>query len=245
MPPRRRANRTQGTSSQGYARLERKLALLAWLHHQMGYYDTRDLLSNTKEANKGFREEGRSHISVHLETRSERMQSLTVEDLKRYDQNIRQHLAAMNYGRQEPIVLQYFQYLASLYTEIYLDWYSNRRESLLRSLNEFVLRHNTNCAPDQRWDDFNSRDLNKLAFWMATGSGKTLLLHLHYRQFMHYIKESLDNILLITPNEGLSQQHLDELQASNIPATRFDLNEQGSLLSQPGNYKGYRNHQVG
>ena len=234
MPSRRRANRTQGSGSQGYARLERKLALLAWLHHQMGYDGTRDLLSNTKEANKGFREDGRSYISVHLETRSEQMQSLTDEDLKRYDQNIRQHLAAMNYGRHEPIILQYFQYLAALYTEIYLDWYANKKGNLLRSLNEFVLQNNASCAPDQRWEQFTSSDLSKLAFWMATGSGKTLLLHLHYRQFMHYNKEPLDNILLITPNEGLSEQHLEELQASNIPAARFDINEPGSLLSQPG-----------
>ena len=72
---------------------------------------------------------------------------------------------------------------------------------------------------------------------MATGSGKTLLLHLHYRQFMHYNRKPLDNILLITPNEGLSQQHLDELQASNIPAARFDLNEPGSLVGQQGTVK--------
>ena len=32
--------------------------------------------------------------------------------------------------------------------------------------------------------------------------------------------------------KGLSQQHLDELQASNIPALRFDVNEAGGLLSQ-------------
>ena len=98
----------------------------------------------------------------------------------------------------------------------------------------FVAQHNANCAPDQQWDQFTSEDLSKLAFWMATGSGKTLLLHLHYRQFMHYNREPLDNILLITPNEGLSQQHLEELQVSNIPAARFDLNETSSLLSEPG-----------
>ena len=32
----------------------------------------------------------------------------------------------MNAGRSEPITLRYFQYLAALYTEIYLDWYCNR-----------------------------------------------------------------------------------------------------------------------
>ena len=66
---------------------------------------------------------------------------------------------------------------------------------------------------------------------MATGSGKTLLLHLNYRQFLHYKGGPPDNILLITPNEGLSQQHLDELHASDIPAMRFDVNQAGALLT--------------
>ena len=104
----------------------------------------------------------------------------------------------------------------------------------MSSLNGFVSQHNANCAPDQRWGQFTSEDLSKLAFWMATGGGKTLLLHLHYRQFMHYNRKPLDNILLITPNEGLSQQHLEELKASNIPATRFDVNEARNLFGQPG-----------
>ena len=42
-------------------------------------------------------------------------------------------------------------------------------------------------------------------------------MHLNYRQFLHYNRDPLDNILLITPNEGLSDQHLAELQTSNIP----------------------------
>ncbi len=234
MPPRRRANRAQAAASRGYARLEGKLALLGWLHRLLGYDSTRDLLVDIKPINEGFREDGRSQISVHLKARSDRMQGLTVPDLQRYDENIRKHLAAMNHGRTEPITLRYFQYLAALYTEIYLDWYFNRAGGLLPSLNEFVSQHNANCAPGQRWDQFTSNDLSKLAFWMATGGGKTLLLHLHYRQFLHYNRGPLDNILLITPNEGLTQQHLDELQASNIPAARFDLNEPGSLRSPPG-----------
>ena len=233
MPPRRRTT-TRPATTRGYARLEQKLALLAWLHHQLGYGETRRLLGDIKPLNEGFREDGRSHVSMYLELRSGQMQGLTEEELQRYDSNIREHLAAMNHGRSEPITLRYFQYLAALYTEIFLDWRFNRPEGLLRSLNEFVSQHNAACAPDRQWERFAPEDLTKLAFWMATGSGKTLLLHLHYRQFMRYNREPLDNILLITPNEGLSQQHLDELQASNIPAARFDVNEAGSLLSQPG-----------
>ena len=207
------------------------------MHFQLGYETTADLLRDIKPLNEGFREDGRSHICAHLESRSGQLRGLTAQDLQRYDENIRMHLAAMNYGRPEPITLRYFQYLATLYTEIYLDWYFNPHRGMLSSLNRFVRLHNENCAPDLQWDQLTSEDLTKLAFWIATGGGKTLLLHLHYRQFMHYNRLPLDNILLITPNEGLSQQHLEELQVSNIPAARFDINEVGNLLSQSGTVK--------
>ena len=108
---------------------------------------------------------------------------------------------------------------------------------LLISLNRFVSDHNASSAPNQRYEQFTSNDLSKLAFWMATGSGKTLLLHFNYLQFMHYNRKPLDNILLITPNEGLSQQHLDELHVSNIPAMRFDLDQASGLMSQSGAIK--------
>jgi hypothetical protein len=64
---------------------------------------------------------------------------------------------------------------------------------------------------------------------MATGSGKTLIMHFNYYQFLHYNKRPLDNILLITPNEGLSEQHLRELELSGIPARRFELNQSSFL----------------
>ena len=234
MPPRRRANRPQPSSQRGYARLEQRLALLAWLHNQLGYKDTPGLLTDLKRTNEDFDDERRSHIYAHLASQSRQLQGVTTDDLQRYDGNIREHLVKMNAGRAEPIVLRYFQYLAALYTEIYLDRYCGNSEALLRSLNRFVEQHNDGCAPDEHYQDFASADLDKLAFWMATGSGKTLLMHLNYRQFLHYNRlynrDPLDNILLITPNEGLSKQHIEELQISNIHAARFDLNETTSLL---------------
>ncbi len=97
-------------------------------------------------------------------------------------------------------------------------------------MNAFVGGRNTQKLPGETEDEpFTENDLTKLAFWMATGSGKTLLMHLNYYQFRQYSKESPDNILLITPNEGLSEQHLRELELSGIPARRFDLNR-GSLF---------------
>ena len=230
MPPRRRPQ-------PGYAQLEQKMALLAWLHQQMGYAKTTDLLGDFKRADEGFDTDGRSHIYARLASQAGQLPGVNTDDLERYDNNIRQHLDAMNDGRAEPITLRYFQYLAALYTEIYLDRYRNGHEVLRRSLNEFVAQHNAGRIAGERWEPFDKTDLDKLAFWMATGSGKTLLLHLNYRQFLHYNREPLDNILLITPNEGLSQQHIEELQASNISAERFDLNDSGSLLNTTGTVK--------
>ena len=68
--------------------------------------------------------------------------------------------------------------------------------------------------------------LNKLAFWMATGSGKTLLMHANILQYQFYLdkhgrQRDLNRILLLTPNEGLSQQHKKEFDAAGIQAEMF------------------------
>ena len=75
--------------------------------------------------------------------------------------------------------------------------------------------------------EFTPDALRKIAFWMATGSGKTLIMHANYYQFLHYNNEPLDNILLITPIEGLSQQHMEQMTASGIPCERFALEDSG------------------
>jgi hypothetical protein len=231
----RRRTQTPAPPAAKYARLEQRLVLLAWLHDRLGYTNNGELLADIKQADEGFDAEGRSPIYARLSSRSEKMQDISLENLARYDDNIRKHLAAMNAGRSQPIALRYFQYLAVLYSEIFLDWYFNQRAALLQSLNELIWKRNVDQSARAALEtDFAEADLYKLAFWMATGSGKTLIMHLNYRQYLHYNKEPLDNILLITPNEGLSQQHIDELQASNISAVRFDLNESGLLMNKGG-----------
>ena len=238
MPPRRRNQCRQQSAAPGYRQLERRMSLLAWLHHLLGYGGTAELLDDIKQADEGFTPEGPSHVYLRLSSRSVRFHDLT-ERLAKYDANIRAHLAAMNAGRAETITLRYFQYLAALYTEIYLDCYCRRSPSvLLCRLNDFVRQHNIDCRPNEHYAEFDELDLQKLAFWMATGSGKTLLLHLNYRQFLHYNGEHglppPDNILLITPNEGLSRQHIEEMQASNIPAARFNPDAAGGMFGGTG-----------
>jgi len=212
---------------QQYAKLEYRLVLLAWLNSLFGYESNRAMLEDCKEVAEGYASDGRSHLYHHLLSRGSKVR-IPEEDLARYDENIREHLSRINRHRPEPITLRYFQHLAALYTEVFLDRLFNRKAQLLDDLNAFVSERNAKKLPDQPQDEsFTEDDLTKLAYWMATGSGKTLILHLNYYQFLHYNREPLDNILLITPNEGLSEQHLRELELSGIPARRFDLNQSG------------------
>jgi len=209
---------------QQYVNLENRLLLLAWLNSLLGYPSNRALLEDTKTAAEGFGADGRSFLYHHLIARGSQVR-IPPDDLARYDENIRIHLAAINRNRSEPITLRYFQYLAALYAEIVLDRLFHHKAQLLADLNAFVRERNARRLPGEPQDEpFTADDLTKLAFWMATGSGKTLILHLNYHQFLHYNTEPLDNLLLITPNEGMSEQHLTELAASGISARRFDLN---------------------
>ena len=168
---------------------------------------------------EGFDGEGRSGVLRHLDSRSGKLE-LPLADMERYDENIRRHLERINHHRPEPVTLRYFQHLAALYAEIFLDRWHRDRDALAADLDAFA------AGLDEPMS-FAAGDLNKLAFWMATGSGKTLLMHLNYRQFLHYAKEPPDNVLLITPNAGLTEQHLEEMRLSGIPCERFSAQESG------------------
>lgn len=214
-----------------YVKLERRLALLAWLNDLFGYRTNQELLADVKHADEGFDTYGRSYVYHHLIGRGDRLK-LSVSELGRYDENIRSHLSAINERRAEPITLRYFQYLALLYSEVFLDWRFRRPGELLRALNAFVRGRNATRDSGEPSDPpFNEQDLSKLAYWMATGSGKTLIMHVNYRQFLHYNHKDLDNVLLITPNEGLTEQHMAEMALSGIDVERFSLSQSGLGLA--------------
>ena len=224
---------TENGGIQQYTKLEHRLVLLAWLNNLLGYGSNKEMLDDTKNAAEGFDAEGHSFLYHHLRGRGGKVK-IPVEDLERYDDNIHNYLNKINYKRADPVTLRYFQYMAALYTEIVLDRLFNQPSQLLADLNEFIQKRNaTKLVGEPPDEPFTDSDLSKLAYWMATGSGKTLILHLNYYQFLHYNRQPLDNILLITPNEGLSEQHLAELAASGIPAERFDLNRGNMRMESP------------
>lgn len=153
---------------------------------------------------------------------------LRADDLLRYDANIVCYTLELNRHRRQPVRWRYFQYLTLLFTEIYLDLWATNETEFLRNLNWFLRDFNA-ANPQAALPDFTPPDLRKLAFWNATGSGKTLLLHVNLQQIRRYWRErfptkKFDQIILLTPNEGLSRQHLEELQESGVAAEIFDKN---------------------
>ncbi|CAA9461950.1 MAG: FIG00641605: hypothetical protein [uncultured Rubrobacteraceae bacterium] len=199
--------------------LEGRLVLHSWANDLFGYGSAREMLGDLERADEGFDGEGRSGVFYRLRSRSDRLR-VPLDDLERYDDNIRQRLEAINRHRPEPVTLRYFQYVAALYAEVFLDRWSGDRDALAAELNAFA-------GSMEEPVTFAADELNKLAFWMATGGGKTLLMHLNYRQFLFYAKQPPDNVLLITPNAGLTEQHLDEMRKSGIPCERFSAGESG------------------
>ena len=220
-------------SNNSQRQLDNHLTLHAWLNNHFGYKTTRALLSDVETVDEGFNPDGYSPICEFLMSCAEPDSAIEAA-LPIYDTNIKRHLAAINNKRTQPIVLRYFQYLALLYAEIFLDWKFNRPAEFLRQLNDFVQRRNDARAPGDVMDTlFTAEDLEKLAFWMATGAGKTLIMHINYHQYLHYCKEALDHIVLITPDKGLSEQHLRELANSDIRCERFNV--EGNRLAHAHN----------
>jgi len=193
-------------------RFQRRLALVAYFRHVFGVKDIH------KRQREGYDAEGRSYVSKVLEGL---VRGIYVTQLLTYDANVRRHTEALNRHRAEPITFKYFQILAALMAEHYLNRASQEPDAFVADLNAFVDQQNSARNARGEFPSFTRDDLNKLAYWMATGSGKTLLMHLNYYQYLHYHPDSLDNILLVTTGEGMSEQHIAEMEKSGIPCQHF------------------------
>lgn len=121
---------------------------------------------------------------------------ISKDELLAFDQNVVRHTLAMNeqreLRRERPVVWKYYQYLALLFVEIYLDRYFRDPQALAQALNAHIAKFNDGKDEGQQLPLLDEgRDaahgLNKLAMWCATGSGKTLLMHANLRQYQHYL----------------------------------------------------------
>lgn len=228
-----------------------KLVLNQWIVSLFGFDPLQDhkdgkrvlrpmhpLAKTVKDAQEGMTTENLHHFYKALDVHLQPNARITQADLLRYEHNIVSHSLAINEKRDRPIVWKYYQWLSLLFAEIYLDRFFADRDALLSALNDYVTVFNdywsgegfeTGITP------YELDDLNKLCLQNATGSGKTLLMHVNFLQFRHYagkspLKDDLTRTVLITPNEGLSLQHAREMKGSNIAAERL-VTDSGDLLS--------------
>lgn len=225
-------------------KFDHRLVLTNWILDLFGADTFDDLAKHMSDpAFEGFNEDGisRFHQCLKLTVASPR---LPVDILLAYDENIVRHWKKITSKRNADgrnLYPKYFQYLCLLFTEIYLDRYFRNPEKLLDDLNEYADRFNTGDTPQQRAlgrlfagglpeaaliKTYVPQDLRKLAFWSATGSGKTLLMHVNILQYLHYLKQNgrsgdINRTILLTPNEGLSLQHREEFRLSGMFADLF------------------------
>jgi len=226
-PPRKTAGGAAGAQrANGKKRnFHQELVLNRWM---LGFFKGGTLgalkMRLGEDRHEGIDEDGQTKFFHELTRNLFEVDRVSEAELLRYDLNIVAHWQAITAQRNKleghELQMKYFQYLSLLFTEIYLDWYFNKRQALLDGLNaELVLYRAESVA--ERFRPFDADDLNKVAFWNATGSGKTLLLHVNIHQYLHHFQAGRgdhypDKIILLTPNEGLSRQHLDELHLSGF-----------------------------
>ena len=225
----------------------RKLVLNQWVLSLFDVQHFEELAEDLRDETLEGLDENNIHHFYHVLTAYHfSLTQLPADLLLEYDQNIVRHTQRLNERRitrgDEPIVWKYFQYLALLFSEIYLDRYFRDPKALLADLNAQVSICNADMPDGDRITVLDESaeawpQLNKLAFWMATGSGKTLLMHGNILQYQHALalhgrRRELNRILLLTPNEGLSQQHLHEFEAAGIDAELFNKDGRGLFSGQ-------------
>jgi len=207
--------------------------LARYFHGLFGATILEELRAVLRPLPEGAGADGHSHFFGALSARAR--PEIEPQALAYYDSHIVEYEARLAKTRRAEsfVHFKYFQYLALLYSEIFLDRLSSDPDAFVAQLNAFLA-----ATPDfAQTPPFERTDLRRLAYYLATGAGKTLLLHVNLWQLYHYLengrhpealvdradrRREFDSILLITPSEGLSAQHLAEFADSGIAARRFD-----------------------
>ena len=235
---------TKGKTRKPPANLSQRLVLNGWMLDLFEVDRAETLLGDISAAldagDPGAEWRGADDVTLfhrRLTARAERA-ALPHTDLLRYDENVVRHWRELTVRpERRNLALKHFQYAALLFTEVYLDHYFSDVDRLLDDLNAFSEKWNKGLEPQDRAVPFTRADLNKLAFWMATGSGKTLLMHINIKQYIHYLRAAdqrhhLNRIILLTPNDGLSRQHLTEFAASGMDAQLFSKDGRSIFAGQ-------------
>jgi len=204
-------------------RLEDHLILAQIIASKIGIQNLEDI-TKFAEDSEGYEDDGRTRMHYRLLNKIGRWK-LPDSILQKYDDNIEKHLKQIRKTWGPDLKLKYYQYLAAIFAEIYLDYYFKDPKQFKSILNTW----NKNRGSDESIP--RSKITNKLAYWMATGSGKTIIMHLNLLQFLEYNKgpHKLDykHIILVTSDDNMSKQHKQELHRSGISADIFKKSATG------------------
>jgi len=201
--------------------LQKRLVLFNYILDQLGYSDFETVRNEFNGKQTGGVSSGLSYFASAVLSRDGR--KVSDHEIRQYDEAILGYEKKLRDNRAEPFLhLKYYQWFSLLFTEYYFDRFSNNADGLLRDLNEYLTVNQEEYDPIV---DYVKGDLKKLAYWISTGGGKTLLMHCNHWQITKYFPH-WENIILLTPNEGLSQQHYEEFEKSGIKAKRYSGSEE-------------------
>ena len=209
-------------------RFDEKLVLFKFMQRELGITDMKQLARQMNlPEEEGINESTGNTLFIEYFFKQPGCR-IPETKLRVYDENIRRYTQKIGENRGG-LTWKYFQYLSLLFTEIYLDRWFSDKEAFQQELTDFLHDEDDRSLGQIGFQDFDLAKMNKLAYMSATGSGKTLILHVNILQFSYYLKRAkrinasidINNVILLTPNEGMSRQHLEELKISGIPAKIF------------------------
>ncbi|WP_394990779.1 DEAD/DEAH box helicase family protein [Emticicia sp.] len=135
---------------------------------------------------------------------------------------VKKYLKAYNYyledHKQDKVTLRYYQILAVYFTEVFFRNRDNK--------------------------EFEEFAKSALAYWMATGSGKTIIMHINVFQFIEHNKGFKDlEIIITTPGVNLIHQHerevtplVEYLNKIHRNKIRFTIDTTSALLNKADDF---------
>ncbi|WP_033959057.1 DEAD/DEAH box helicase family protein [Psychroserpens jangbogonensis] len=137
--------------------------------------------------------------------------------LSSVQKHLKTYNAYLKSNQEQEVNLRYYQILALYFTELYL-------------------------AKKDEHDFVFSKE--SLAYWMATGSGKTIIMHLNIFQYIAHCKNFRDfEIIMTTPGVNLIDQHERELtpfveflNTKYRNTVRLTIDTTAALLNKPNDF---------
>lgn len=211
--------------------LENRLVLHRFMCHEFGYCDLPTMLEKLRDIPAGFdvAEESEYAHALYLRLNPDKAK-ISRDQFIAYGSAIASLSSQLRMTSRHSREWKPHQWLALLFAEHYLRCYFDDTEKLRDELNKAKMQN----PLTKKMPDYTVENLRTVAVQSATGSGKTLVMHAHilqYRRLAEKAGKPPNNVILVTPNEQLSEQHERELLESNLPARLFSGDAGADLLA--------------